>query len=344
MFVHKGKPIFVALAIVALTLAISPLAGAQEGPQPVKVEFTAYEGNPILTVGEAGAWDSGIVFTGNVLYNDGKFHMLYAGGTEVNATPAIGYATSEDGLHWTKYEDNPVLEMDPTITKAGIFWMSPVFDGENWTVFFSFAQYRGSPTTSIMRATAPDPTGPWTIDAKPLLEKGSGQDWDSPEISVVSVAKDKGGYALYYNSQGVDVGRATSLDGITWTKYNNPTTIEPKFANSDPVFTVGEAGSWDRAMVAGNIVQYGDHGWEMFYGGADDNTYSFSVGYATSEDGIAWTHFGDGPVLIPPEGYVQIIPTSFVIVDGTYYLYYAMSPAVDTWNQMGVATGTVTWK
>jgi hypothetical protein len=339
------KRFFVALVAVVTVLLIVcvPLASGQDA-QPVTVEFTAYEGNPILTVGEAGAWDSGSVGNPRVIFDDGTFHMFYTGAIDANSPPAVGYATSEDGLRWTKYESNPVLEMDPAVTRAGIPNISPVFDGDTWIIFFPFVKYRGMSAESIMRATASAPTGPWTVDAAPVLEKGSGQDWDANfDIASVTLAEEE--YALYYTSPYQNVGRATSPDGITWTKYDDPATTDPQYANSDPVFTVGETGTWDAPFITSSIVQYGDHGWEMFYGGnGGPGTIHLHIGYATSPDGVVWTRFGDGPVLSPPEGFSDLLPTSFVIVDGTYYLYYGMSSAEYVWNEMGVAMGTVTWE
>jgi len=85
----------------------------------------------------------------------------------------------------------------------------------------------------------------------------------------------------------------------------------------------------------------------MFYAGngsAIPGTVHMHIGYATSPDGIVWTRYGDWPVLSPLEGYSDLTPVSFVIIDGTYHLYYSMSPAENVWDQLGVATGTVTWE
>ncbi len=343
----SAKKIFLLLVVAALAAAllwttrVQPVSG--QDFQPVKVEFTAYEGNPILTVGEAGAWDSGSVWNPRVILKDGAFHMFYTGGMDASSPPAVGYATSEDGLHWTKYEDNPVLEMDPAITKAGIPNVTPVLDGDTWIIFFPFVKYRGTPAASIMRATAPAPVGPWTIEANPVLEKASGQDWDV-NMDIASVTLAEGEYVLYYTSPYQNVGEATSPDGITWTKYNDSVTTESQYANSDPVFTVGGAESWDSIMVVAPVVQYGDHGWEMFYGATGVSPIIMSIGYATSPDGITWTRYGDGPVLTAPEGRLHVVPGSFMIDDGTYYLYYSMSSAEEVWDQIGVATGAVTWE
>ena len=40
------------------------------------------------------------------------FKMWYSGGEQYEPD-AIGYATSKDGLHWTKWDKNPIFKADP---------------------------------------------------------------------------------------------------------------------------------------------------------------------------------------------------------------------------------------
>jgi predicted GH43/DUF377 family glycosyl hydrolase len=61
--------------------------------------------NPVLRRGPSGSWDQSSVrgtaaFTGN-----GKYYLFYDGG----ALTPIGFATSVDGIVWTKYNGNPVF-------------------------------------------------------------------------------------------------------------------------------------------------------------------------------------------------------------------------------------------
>ena len=101
------------LALVALFGLI--VLNAQD-PEP---EWRAYEGNPVLTVGEAGTWDAGALGSMTVLKVGDTFHMYYeAWGVrstlewdeEEYFSLQIGHATSDDGLHWIKDdENNPVI-------------------------------------------------------------------------------------------------------------------------------------------------------------------------------------------------------------------------------------------
>jgi beta-1,2-mannobiose phosphorylase / 1,2-beta-oligomannan phosphorylase len=64
--------------------------------------------NPVLTPGGVNEWDSRIVGWCEVLQKDGIFYMWYNGAAG-NHWEGIGLATSFDGIHWTKYADNPVF-------------------------------------------------------------------------------------------------------------------------------------------------------------------------------------------------------------------------------------------
>jgi hypothetical protein len=264
------------------------------------------------------------------------YHLFYSGGEDYENKPhAVGYATSEDGLHWTKYANNPILTMDPAISSGGIPYAQSVVDGDMWVLFFNDDQY-----LTVRRATAPDPTGPWTIDPQPVLEPGGPLDWDADNIAVNTVIHDADQYVLYYHSKANTIGMATSPDGITWTKYNDPATTTNLYAASDPVFTVGEKVAWDSNQVVPTVL-HTDRGWEMFYMGSDVEQ-TWGLGYATSLDGITWTRFGDEPVMkVMPQEYFFWLE-GILIVDGQYYIYHDMY--TQTGSELGVTMATVTWE
>lgn len=79
------------------------------------------EHNPVLTVGAGGAWDNALVAVFCPWQeSDGAWKALYRGNGA-----KIGLATSADGVTWTKYASNPVIDepatsCDPAgIIKAG---------------------------------------------------------------------------------------------------------------------------------------------------------------------------------------------------------------------------------
>ncbi len=85
------------------------------------IVWTKYEHNPVLTTGPSGAWDENHVLSPHVMLKQGTYHMWYSNMDTGSDFGRIGYATSADGFHWTKYSDNPVLEPPP-----GTPWSSPL--------------------------------------------------------------------------------------------------------------------------------------------------------------------------------------------------------------------------
>lgn len=66
---------------------------------------------PLIAPGKNAAdFDFQSVETPSVVFFKGKFHLYYTGVQKGMSGPmAIGHATSEDGVHWTKDPKNPVL-------------------------------------------------------------------------------------------------------------------------------------------------------------------------------------------------------------------------------------------
>ncbi|MBC8232067.1 hypothetical protein H8E77_21175 [bacterium] len=83
--------VFVMMTILGLVTAICH----------AQTEWTKYSENPVLDVGADGEWDDTGVIRPNVIFNNGVYQMWYAGHDGTNWR--IGYATSDDGITWTKH-------------------------------------------------------------------------------------------------------------------------------------------------------------------------------------------------------------------------------------------------
>ena len=89
--------------------------------------WTPHPENPIFERNLDG-WDQGFVGL-EVACVDGQYLMWYAGYEEpldLETTPiSIGLATSDDGIHWTRYEDNPVITPGPPGAWNGLRVVAP---------------------------------------------------------------------------------------------------------------------------------------------------------------------------------------------------------------------------
>ena len=80
--------------------------------------WTKHPLNPVLSPGPSGSWDDARVFYGAVVY-DSTAHLYYmfytgdnkdtTGDNKDTGITKIGFATSSDGISWTKFSKNPVL-------------------------------------------------------------------------------------------------------------------------------------------------------------------------------------------------------------------------------------------
>ncbi|MFC2050667.1 hypothetical protein ACFLTN_05775 [Chloroflexota bacterium] len=68
---------------------------------------------PILSPGAAADWDNTSVGYCSVINISGSWQMWYGGGTGTNH--GIGYATSPDGISWTKHPGNPIFHKNDGI-------------------------------------------------------------------------------------------------------------------------------------------------------------------------------------------------------------------------------------
>jgi predicted GH43/DUF377 family glycosyl hydrolase len=243
--------------------------------------------NPIFSPTGTG-WESARVYSPIILKEDGIYYMWYTGFDDSPISASIGVATSFDGLNWTRYAGNPILQPgtagtwdDYLVISAG----SVINDNGTYKMWYTG---NDGTTNKIGYATATSPFGPWTKYASnPVLDLGAGGTWDDYIVAGGQVIKDGSTYKMWYGGHdgaAYRVGYATSSDGISWTKYA-----------SNPVLDLGTGGSWDDVIVDMPKVLKKAGTYHMWYRGYD-GAYS-RIGYASSSDGISWTKYASNPVL-----------------------------------------------
>ena len=98
-----------------------------------QTNFIKYRsGEPILPLGSSGAWDDTEAGLAHVLFDGEKYQMWYSGSPQADVY-RIGYATSSDGIHWEKYENNPVFTPDGSGFDSQDVWIPNVlFNGSQY--------------------------------------------------------------------------------------------------------------------------------------------------------------------------------------------------------------------
>ncbi|MBL8133095.1 MAG: hypothetical protein JNL42_14635 [Anaerolineae bacterium] len=295
---------------------------------------------PTIPHGQRGTWDGQYTDPGAVVYHDGVFHMFRNGFVGWPAPVHIAYHTSTDGLNWQMVGAEPIIKAEdsPYDGLAVLASSALVEDDGTWVLYcYVWSDASSNPGMQIVRATAPAPTGPWTFRPEPVLSFGSAGAWDSYGVTVPTVVKSDDGYIMLYSGifsrpPGSRIGLATSADGITWTKYDDPTTTDPEFAESDPVF-VPEDVPWAADAAHQPRARLTPDGLVLLYRTFTRNQQDISFGIALSDDGgVTWRSAADEPALIwnDPNVLEQIWFSELEYADGQYFGFFEVNRGTTT--------------
>jgi predicted GH43/DUF377 family glycosyl hydrolase len=233
---------------------------------------------PVLRPDTTGGWDSAMVIMPFVLKDGDTLKMWYHGSDSPYVTKfRIGYATSVNGVDWTKYPD-PVLPLGPSSWDEKCLWgCSVLYDNNTYHMWYAGGEYGGRPFNAcIGYATSSDGIS-WTKDTlhNPVFS-GSGSSWDSAGVYSPHVIKDGDTLKMWYSGRDGQfshkfnrIGFAISLDGgLSWK------------ADSLPVLDVGDPGYWDEYFVQNACVLLDGSNSYMWYDGAGGGFWNL-IGLAT---------------------------------------------------------------
>lgn len=115
------------------------------------MKLKKYEGNPILSPNKDNQWENFCVLNPAVIYDEvrKKFVMVYrAAGDDAKHIIRLGLATSDDGIHFTRYSNEPIFDIDhgdadggcvedPRLVKLGDYYYmtyasKPFYVGRYW--------------------------------------------------------------------------------------------------------------------------------------------------------------------------------------------------------------------
>jgi predicted GH43/DUF377 family glycosyl hydrolase len=194
-----------------------------------------YEWFRVFNVVSLG-YDSLGVATPSVIKDGATYKMWFTGqGDNPPATAqAIGYAESQDGITWTRPFTTPVFTgqgppsndrfvAEPTVLKEG-----PLY--RMW--YAGYREVQGRQLGDIYYATSTDGVT-WRRENRtregvvlPVLGVGTPGTWDDLDVRPGRVIRDGALLVMYYTGRsqrgGVGIGRATSTDGLIWTKSPGP--------------------------------------------------------------------------------------------------------------------------
>lgn len=256
--VKKSIVIFVFTLLVGIVWAVTSgkqpwvpnvlVLNKYDSTLPADSDSTSTNGR--VPLGTNGKGDDKHATAPCVIWDAGVYKMWYTGND--GSVERIYYATSPDGLTWTKRNNNVPGTHDtggagPGDGRVGLGTGAA---GDHHNVGYAWVIKDGS--TYKMWYSGDDATG-----------------------TIVPTS-----YRIYY---------ATSSDGLSWTKYQNAVPISSDTTSSSGRVARGTSGKLDQEWAwAPCVIKTGDSSYTMWYTGY--HAYEqHHVARATSTDGLTWT-------------------------------------------------------
>ncbi len=285
------------------TPSSSPAAEAGEDDAadfpPWLVHFVPYEGNPVFAGTGTDTWDRNIRERGWILREGDTWHLWYTGYNEDRTdTRLLGYATSKDGLHWTRYPENPIFRDS---------WVEDMCVVKRGDTYFMFAEGRHDIAHML---TSTDRVH-WHDHGRLDVRTVSGEPIRPGPYGTPTVWVEGNTWYLFYERGDLGVWLATSTDHKVWTNRQH-----------DPVIARGP-GAYDRTAVALNqIIKIGGRYYAWYHGNATRPWGEWNTNVAVSLDLVHWKKYPGNPVLDD-----NLSSGILVRAPGGYRLY-TMHPAV----------------
>jgi predicted GH43/DUF377 family glycosyl hydrolase len=221
--------------------------------------------DPVLSPGLPGSWDDLCVAPGAIIYEEEQYSMFYGGFSDPYGIWHTGLATSTDGINWVKYP-NPILYasggMEYQVTPSSVIKID--------SIYYLYYTGRNLPYLDIRLATSIDKVN-WTkYSGNPILTYNEW--WEDTGVYYPCVYKTSNSFVMIFmNQAGNGFGKATSPDGINWTKDE-----------SNPFFTKEQTHNhWANYKIAYPFYLKVNNVERIYYTGFSSYESPYKIGFIT---------------------------------------------------------------
>ncbi len=305
LFLRPALNLMIVYSLLLLT--ILPSAAAEELPAAI-TRFVSQQSQPVFS-GRPGHWDARIRERGWIIRDADVWHLWYTGYDPDQQPPImrLGYATSNDGLQWTRYSDQPLIDD---------LWVEDMMVIRHQDRWLMFAEGRNDQAQLLTSPNGIDWTRLGTLD----IRLKNGEPIPPGPFGTPTAYFEDGIWNLFYERRDAGIWLARSTDMVTWTNVDDQPVIIPG------------PDSYDSLMIAMNqIVRLDDRYLAVLHGtGTPEKPREWCTTFAVSRDLRHWTKYGGNPVLPIPENK----SSGLLIHDGKQWRLYTMHDRVDVhWSQ-----------
>ena len=308
---------FALLAVLVLLALRVPgprlVAGAEPEPAVAAdfpgelVDFVPGSQNPVFAAEGAGRWDVKIRERGWILREGDTYHLWFTGydGTR-DGIKQLGYATSADGLKWTRYPGNPLVRGH---------WVEDMMVVKQDDTYYMFAEGQGDQAQMLTSKDRVNWDRAGTLD----IRYTTGKPLTPGPFGTPTAWLEKGAWHLFYERMDAGVWLATSKDLKVWTNVRD-----------EPVLVPGP-GDYDKKMIALNqIVKHGGAYFAYYHGsGSETAPRTWNTNVARSTDLVHWQKYSGNPLV------EQNKSSGIVVFDGRQFRLYTMHEQIDVYFPRG---------
>lgn len=262
------------------------------------VHFVASPNNPVFSGTGTNTWDSLIRERGYILKEDSLYNLWYTGYRNEDSVKFLGYATSTDGIKWTRFPGNPIYDSA---------WVEDMSVIKVDSLYYMFAEGRND----IAHLMTSSDKIHWQERGNLDIRLVSGEPIPSGPYGTPTVWKEKDKWYLFYERNDSAVWLATSIDTKVWTNIQD-----------EPVLKKGPE-AYDAFAVAMNqIVKFEGRYYGYYHATAFKDWHEWSTNVAVSDDLIHWKKYPNNPIVGNNRS------SGILVNEGSIFRLYTMHPEV----------------
>lgn len=296
---------------VAFLLATPIVLQAAEAARPAGTEFPAelvefgpVSEKPLLAGTGTNTWDRMMRERGWILREDDQWHFWFTGyNFDIAKAEFLGYATSPDGIHWTRWLGNP-------LTTDG--WVEDMCVVKRGDTYYMFAEGRDDISHLL---TSKDRLH-WEEQGNLDIRQTNGQPITAGPRGTPSAWLENDTWWLFYERNDLAVYAATSRDLTTWINVTD-----------EPVIRRGPEAYDQHAVAVDQIIKHNGRYYAYYHASALPNWGEWSTCLAMSKNLVHWKKYPGNPVL-PVNPAIPGASSGTVVHDGKGYRLYTTHPEV----------------
>lgn len=265
----------------------------------VLLSFESFVDNPIFQGTGEDTWDQKIRERGYILKESDGYYMWYTGLKPDGSPLALGYATSQDGISWTRYPENPIFN-------------------ESWTedmmvlkVDSTYQMFAEGQNDIAHRLSSSDRIH-WTDHGSLDIRKVDGSPLDKGPYGTPTAWFENNVWYLFYERNDLGIWLATSRDLEVWTNVQD-----------DPVIAMGPETYDQYGLAVNQIVKYNGWYYAYYHGTAFEDWHEWSTNVAASKDLVHWKKYEKNPIM------GQNRSSGILVPEGDKFRLYTMHDKVE---------------